>query len=464
VLQSFSVISIRQVNVSFTSQVTSSPGGNLTVTSATGSTPFAMQTLTVKLKSFAFTNSVHYSRDCLAASTPITQPTWPAPTTTACPLTLYAGDHAVFVEGSAMGGMATFSVTPTPTQTVSGLYAQGTTASNGMFTGSQGAMIAAGSPTFTAVVANFNLVPVSPTQFINPMNINWCVGQGSASSGSCVGLGASSNPVYVTLAPTVLPAWAGPIQLSYVAVAVGSGGATSYATAIANTWSAFTTVAPMGVMTWDHRAMAYYTAGFGSCATDAQQLVKNLSPGGSNGSGQCGAFALLLESALAVNGIHSSWITVQAADQATAGTKMVINNWAVPNPSLASYPAQSPWIYQMVLGSGDYMVPGPPGYGDLENGTGLAGQNNNNPLEKVFDFHFIVQVPAPQGAGQYFDPSYGQQYSSPAAFESHSVVGYVRYVAPDSVGGVDYHFRTIGTNTSPNPNIVFSPPVPIRSM
>jgi hypothetical protein len=64
--------------------------------------------------------------------------------------------------------------------------------------------------------------------------------------------------------------------------------------------------------------MSYYTSGFTSCALNARDVVENLSstaPIIISTSAQCGAFALLLESALAMNGIHSNWTTVQPTDQ-----------------------------------------------------------------------------------------------------------------------------------------------------
>ena len=47
-----------------------------------------------------------------------------------------------------------------------------------------------------------------------------------------------------------------------------------------------------------------------------------------------------------MNGIHSSWIQVQAADRASNLTKMVIKNWDLNAPS---YPAQDPWQFKLIL-------------------------------------------------------------------------------------------------------------------
>jgi hypothetical protein len=157
-----------------------------------------------------------------------------------------------------------------------------------------------------------------------------------------------------------------------------------------------------------------------------------------------GAFAFLLESALAMNGIYSNWIQINATDynSTTFVPKVVINNWCLvgangcPNGS-PTYTSQSPWVYKFTLdpqSTGDLMVPVPSGgFGDLTNETGLAGQGEpppSTPVEKVFDFHFIVQIPIASG-NQYYDPSYGKTYSSASDFESKAVAGYATQINGD---------------------------------
>ncbi len=205
--------------------------------------------------------------------------------------------------------------------------------------------------------------------------------------------------------------------------------------------------------------MQYYTLGFNSCALDATSIVQNLP----TTSAQCGAFALLLESALAMNGIHSNWTTVQPTD----GSRMIVNNWALsPSPTYATtVPSVAPWVYKLVLNIGDYMFPALTSYGDLANLPGLAGQGEGGttppytPVEKVFDLHFIVQIPTAPG-NQYYDPSYGVTYPSAAGFESKVLAGYAKYLGNDVVNGSNSHFRVY--STSP-PNITFTP-VPSSSM
>jgi hypothetical protein len=311
-------------------------------------------------------------------------------------------------------------------------------------------------------------LPTSLTQFFNPLNINWSVALVAACDTQCVAAGTSSNPVYVTLANNVLPAAAGPVMLTYVKLAVGSGGAINQATALASTWAQFSTGGgPANVTTWDGRSMQYYTAGFGSCAYTAQYIVENVIDGTLtySPSAQCGAFALLLQSALAMNGIHSNFINVFATDyynnpNAPTGVVLAIKNWTTGNPSYP--PSQSPWSYQLVLNADDYMSPARSNYGDLTNQTGIPGQGEPppaTPVEKVFHRHFIVQVVSGTAGctdyntlstSQLYDPSYGVTYLPAGAtnttmegFERQAVYGFAAQIPSygDQAYGPNWHFR-----------------------
>ena len=473
-----------QVNAFYQAAGNATPGThNVTVVSLNGtsSTSNSSQVfvVSVTLQSFTFTGSVSYSRDCTGAATLISPPAWPA-TSGVCPQIGYTGDHAIYAAGQTMQGSAVFTVTPAPQQAVTGIYVQGATSGSGTFTAT-GITIQAGATTFTASVVSDTPFPASLTQFINPLNVNWSVAQSGTSCTNatygCVAVGASANPVYVTLAPNVLPPTMqgvlNPVMLTYVALAVGNGGANSQTLALQNTWAKFSStncpvgisICPANVVTWDGRSMSYYTAGFNSCALLATQIVQNLP----TPSAQCGAFALLLESALAMNGIHSNWETVQA----TYSSLMVIKNWCLIGmracPGTPTYqnvnPSVAPWVYKLTLNVGDFMVPTPSsGYGDLTNLQGVAGQGENmntsppfTPLEKVFASHFIVQIPtldgAPTNGNQYYDPSYGVTYPSPAGFEAQAVAGYAAQFAPDVSGSGGYHVFAPIPGT---PNISFT--------
>lgn len=246
-----------------------------------------------------------------------------------------------------------------------------------------------------------------------------------------------------------------PVMLTYVKLAVGNGGAFNEASALANTWAQFSAGdGPAHVETWDGRRLTYYTAGFNDAAIVAAELVTNRgrhyepSPPYTfvpSTSGQCGSFASLLQSALAMNGIHSNWIVVEAEYQPTPTTSwsnMAIKNWCFVGlagcpAGTPTYPGEPDYKYKFILNVTDLMVPARMDYGDLSNQAGIAGQNAipfplfpyiPTPLEKVFARHFIVQVPwldgLPAGGNHYYDPSYGVTYPSVAGFESQAVAGY----------------------------------------
>jgi hypothetical protein len=247
-------------------------------------------------------------------------------------------------------------------------------------------------------------------------------------------------------------------MLTYVSLAVGNGGATTATAAVSATWSKFATgsvPAPANVKTWDSRGMFYYSpaVGFQACALKASLLVEsNGSESNNTASGQCGAFAFLLESALAANGLHSTCTDVEPTD----GSLMVIDTWTLS--STPSYPSAAPWMYKLLLNVGEYMVPLPSSFGDLTDDTGVFGQGGEQPSEKVFNTHYIVQYPA--GGSLWYDPSYGVTYSSAAAFETQSVQGYAQPLNGDGPGM--YHFRP-GFVMGVPPNITFTP-IPADSM
>ncbi len=305
---------------------------------------------------------------------------------------------------------------------------------------------------FTAAIpfTSDTALTASKTQFFNPETVTWDVSQNGAVCGSgCASAGTSTNPIYVTLAPNVMPAGAQPLMLTYVSLAVVSGGATSATAAISTTWQQFSTGSgPANVKTWDGRSMFYYAprVGFESCATSSEPLVEgNGVITGNTVSGQCGAFEWLLESVLAANGIYSNYIDVAATD----GSLMVTDTWTLSGTP--TFPSQAPWEYKLLLNVGDYMVPLPSAFGDLGYATGIAGQGNAQPSEKVFNSHYIVQIPSASG-NQYYDPSYGVTYPSAAGFELQSVQGYAKSIG-DPAG--QYHFRK-AISPPLAPNITFT--------
>jgi len=444
-----------KVNAFFQASSATSGTDSLTVTTTHGnaSSTVTVVKIAVTKVQFTGTNVTAYSRDCSGNSTAITTPTWPAPTTTACPISANSGDAAVYAAGSVISGTVTFSMSPSTSQAISGVRIQGVAPGIGNFVAS-GVTLPANSLVTAAIpFTSDTALTASQTQFFSPETVTWDVSQNGAVCGSgCASAGTSTNPIYVTLAPSVLPSGFAPLMLTYVSLAVGNGGATSATAAVAATWSKFATgsvPAPANVKTWDNRVMSYYQQGIGfqGCAVKAALLVEsNGSLSNNTASGQCGAFALLLESALAANGLHSSYTEVAPADGVSL---LVIDTWTLS--TTPAYPSQAPWEYELILNSGsDYMYPVVPSFGNLTEDQGLPGQSSVNPSEKVFNWHYIVQYPA--GGALWYDPSYGVTYSSAASFETQSIQGYAKQI--NETGAGHYHFRP-GFVFGVPPNISF---------
>jgi hypothetical protein len=163
-----------RVDASFQASSSSSGGiHNVTVTTVNGTNGISSGAqafvTSVTLQSFSFTNSVPYSRDCIANASPVSTPIWPAPSAT-CPQIGFLGDHAVFASGDTMRGTAVFALNPVPSQGVTGIYVRGTTGGSGTFTSTGSVSILGGAATFSAAVSG-------DTQFINTLSINWDVAQ-----------------------------------------------------------------------------------------------------------------------------------------------------------------------------------------------------------------------------------------------------------------------------------------------
>src|SRR5206468_12551650 len=130
-------VSDTEIDASYQASVSATWGAhNVTVTTVNGTSATSSSAqvfaVTVSLKSFSFSGSVQYSRDCVGNAAQIISPTWPSPPA-ACPQIGYAGDHAVYVSGNKMSGTAVFTLDPVPTQGVSEIYVRGTTGGNGTF-------------------------------------------------------------------------------------------------------------------------------------------------------------------------------------------------------------------------------------------------------------------------------------------------------------------------------------------
>jgi hypothetical protein len=337
---------------------------------------------------------------------------------------------SVYAGGGNISGTASFSISPPPVSSYSGLRIEGSVPGFGLVVASN-VSISAGASSFNA---SFSGVPQSGQTFLpaqtyhnQSLSIPWSIsyaGQ-ACSSSTCFGSGSSSSEVYVTLATplavstktsagTPIPA------LTAVKLAIGSGGANTPAAAITNTWNGF--AGPANVHSWDgQRALYYYQPGlpFNSCPSSAQLLL-------TGGNGQCGAWAYLLKDSLHINGIAATIYQVVASDYGQYGDWLVVNNWTFGTPSISTNPP----TYSLPLknensGTGvPGMVPLPPGsvFGNLTSLSTLAGQNSSPPAEKVFTQHFIVY-----SGSAFYDPSYGVTYSGPCgtgSFQANALAGF----------------------------------------
>lgn len=142
-----------------------------------------------------------------------------------------------------------------------------------------------------------------------------------------------------------------------------------------------------------------------------------------NGGGNCKSWAQLLFVTLAINGVVSQGIHVDAV----LGLGFMVQNWhaVAPDPPNCENPKGMPTI----AFAADYgeMVPSPTDpktiYCDYMSDNGLPGQNTPTPSEKFFGNHWIVMY---AGTNMYYDPSYGVTYADAKNFQTKAVYGFVQ--------------------------------------
>jgi hypothetical protein len=124
-----------------------------------------------------------------------------------------------------------------------------------------------------AVNGTFNLAGLAPGTYVLCVET---VGLAARHLNPCIWSPAAVTRVSVAAGASAMVQ---EILLTYVKLAVGSGGATNDTSALARTWAQFSNGnGPSNVWTWDNRPIEYYTAGFSSCATTAQLAVMNVVP------------------------------------------------------------------------------------------------------------------------------------------------------------------------------------------
>ena len=491
--------------VSYDANTFASGTQNLTVQTDRGTDFKAMFATRLLVSEVTFPASLPYNKDCPGNLSDVSNsvPAWKATNrlNNDCSASTPPPNEAVvYVGGTIMTAKVKFTLAPAPLSQVPGVRIEGSVAGVGKFiatgctipTASDFTVGETGCPLASFVLAghpentNDPADKALPTnsKLYNPMTVDWNISaDGQPCTGNCSGVGSSANTVYVTLGkegasgPTLLPTLL-PLYLTAVHLAVSTDGATKKSEAFQKTWGQF--AGPANVKGWDGRSLYYYRddpsnpVGF-ACAKNVNDLLQ-----ATNGDGQCGSFALLLEWSLAVNGIavhlpssglpapdsivQVAWTEVADTDPPVmVGTPpipiyplMIVKNWRFADPPSYSTP---PYVYSMILGSSDFMVPPPSaGFGDLTNLTGIAGQNSVTPAEKVFGSHFFIKVDpsllAGTGlAGPYFDPSYGVQYSGADNFEAQAISGYAQF-DPLVILPSAQHYLVKKTGTTPNPIVI----------
>jgi hypothetical protein len=370
--------------------------------------------------------------------------------------------RSAFQQGTAIRANITYALSYAPTSALTGVRVEGSMGSLGTLTASN-VTIPAGTTTGIINVVSDTALPAG-TQIYDLLSIGW--GAGFFDSGNlpcsqftCEPIGTSASMVYVTMAT---PPFSNlPLPLTTLALAVGSGGATTTAAAFQNTWATFSAngAGPVNPMTWDERPLSYYPKNFGfrDCATSSYLLLNV-----DNGVGACGSFAHLLQDALAVNGIPMGYVTIT---DAINSENFMIRAWTF----LASDPTYAPYDWPVTLGlecamppsctSGYYpgMVPLPANsiFGQVQSTPGIPGQNSDTPSEKIYPNHQILKdISGVSGAGPYFDPPYGVTYLNACdpqhGFESKAVAGYTAQIlGVDLPGSVNFHARIKDPNNCP---------------
>ncbi|HID99291.1 MAG TPA: hypothetical protein EYP59_03255 [Thiotrichaceae bacterium] len=245
------------------------------------------------------------------------------------------------------------------------------------------------------------------------------------------------------------------LYLTSLHLATSNAGAKKESEVINNTWKHFQ---GKSVQTWGSppnqkkRRLSYYKRGKGFVGTCDASSLETFLIQQEKQSGECGTFAKLFMAALAANGIQSEYVTISASDE----QKFLVKEWRFNEPTLWEQESDYKWeltlygetttgnlsvICGMVPNQydpDDYPMP-LGNYKDLNSLSGIRGQNEFEPSEKIFDFHFIVKVPQSSGA-IYYDPSYGVTYVggnkliAAMNFEKDAIAGYAKKREPEHPG------------------------------
>jgi len=381
-------------------------------------------------------------KDVSGSAPLITNPVW----TTANP---DAGRVGYACANTIMMLKATFTINPVPTSNTYNVTIEGDVPGFGVVRKTNVTLLA-GQSSVPVRGITANQAFACTTKYFNPMTINWRHMADGAQCPACVADGSTATPVYVTQGTPTQPK----VFLSTLHFAVSNDGASDPGTAINRSWSLF--VGPAHIRTWDDRPLHYYHPDVlpesESCAASEERLLTV-----NEGSGECGAFAELLQAVFATNNIGSEIVTVSVVGDAHL---MLIQSWTrnqeSPDPPTPEYK----WklvLDPAAVAMDDLRVQPNVMYGDLTNLDTLHGQNTEPPSVKMFQRHYIVKPTPPQEPepwyqnleAWYYDPSYGIRYqglehctaAAPCEasrdFEQRVLEGYIKLFEDDE----DHEFR-----------------------
>lgn len=253
----------------------------------------------------------------------------------------------------------------------------------------------------------------------DPFNITW---QFQKPDGSWAAAGVSENRMYVTLnTPT-------PPKLFHSLVHLGcngNDGTTDAGELFNKIWDKFK---GLSVSRADGSGLTYY----------GEWITPHFSTAGilkdPYNSGQCGAWARLLEDTLLAQGISLSQHYVRVKPSA-ANVKLLVKNWnfnGTGNSGDTDYPyvnipkeipvgynldPMNGWFYRW-----DQLV-------EVTDATGVSGQGAANPLS-IFENHQLLKVDSEVDDAVtvgFYDPSYGKFFYSVSDLEDQSIAGYGIY-------------------------------------
>jgi hypothetical protein len=358
-------------------------------------------------------------------------------------------EYVAYTQGNNVTVKVDFVVTPSLSTPIPNVYLQGQ-ASYAQIAFMQSGLSISGTDFSVDNLIATSALP-GEVDYESAFTITWSI---STDGQNYTTVGMSQNPLYVLLNDAD-PTNPDANILTAIYLAASEGNAQEADTAVDNTWTLFSNGSgPANVTTWDGFTLAYYPPGQPStfCATSAIPLVS----GSMAGSGQCGSFAALFDAALSANGISATRIAISAKPNPISGLGFLVKNWTPLTSTLSPPPPLQNFTYELFLRDESNTVGTPPCgplttetslgtvppcpgnvYGEVQRGSGLAGQNSPTPAESAFGYHFIAEYIDADGTGSYYDPSYGVIYDSTDDFEDHSVAGYWVFSSSDGIGAFE---------------------------